>query len=113
MKSLLAIFALSLSTAWTREKPLNILLITADDLGYEAMDFLGGSLAKVTPNLSLLAKESLSFQLSQPGHHRHRPLRSQFRMLRLQQTPQGHSHRFHYLPKKRLPRRLRLLPNLF
>ena len=62
MKSLLAIFALSLSTAWTREKPLNILLITADDLGYEAMDFLGGSLAKVTPNLSLLAKESLSFQ---------------------------------------------------
>jgi len=40
----------------------NILLITADDLGYEAMDFLGGEVADVTPNLSRLARESLSFQ---------------------------------------------------
>jgi N-sulfoglucosamine sulfohydrolase len=40
----------------------NILLITADDLGYEAIDFLGGELKGVTPNLSKLASESLSFQ---------------------------------------------------
>jgi N-sulfoglucosamine sulfohydrolase len=44
------------------EKPLNILLITADDLGYEALDFLGGEVAGVTPNLSQFASQSLSFQ---------------------------------------------------
>jgi len=45
--------------------PTNILLITADDLGYEAIEFLGGKVAGVTPNLSKLADESLSFEL---GH---------------------------------------------
>jgi hypothetical protein len=44
------------------EPPLNVLLITADDLGYEAMDFLDGKVPGVTPNLSKLAAESLSFQ---------------------------------------------------
>ena len=44
------------------EAPLNILLITADDLGYEAMDFLDGKVPGVTPNLSKLASQSLSFQ---------------------------------------------------
>lgn len=47
------------------KSPVNILLITADDLGYEAMDFLGGKIPDVTPNLSRLAKQSLSFEL---GH---------------------------------------------
>ena len=44
------------------ESPLNVLLITADDLGYEAMDFLDGKVPGVTPNLSKLAAEGLSFQ---------------------------------------------------
>ena len=44
------------------EPPLNVLLITADDLGYEAVDFLGGKVSGVTPNISKLASESLSFQ---------------------------------------------------
>lgn len=42
--------------------PTNILLITADDLGYETMDFLGSKVRDVTPNISRLAEESLSFQ---------------------------------------------------
>lgn len=42
--------------------PTNVLLITADDLGYEAMEFLGGKVADVTPKLSKLADESLSFE---------------------------------------------------
>jgi len=55
---------LPLVQAWSKA-PTNVLLITADDLGYEALDFLGGKVANVTPNLSRLAKESLSFEL---GH---------------------------------------------
>ena len=44
------------------EPPLNILLITADDLGYEAVDFLHGKVPGVMPHLDKLAAESLSFQ---------------------------------------------------
>lgn len=65
MKSLLIFFTLILLSCGfsiAEEKRLNILLITADDLGYEAMDFLGGEVAGVTPNLSKLASESLSFE---------------------------------------------------
>lgn len=58
----LTLIFLSLVPATAEEKPLNILLITADDLGYEALDFLGGTVADVTPNLSKLASESLSFK---------------------------------------------------
>jgi N-sulfoglucosamine sulfohydrolase len=43
----------------------NILLFTADDLGYETLDFLGGKVKDVTPNLSKFARENHSFQL---GH---------------------------------------------
>jgi hypothetical protein len=62
------------------EPPLNVLLITADDIGYEAMDFLDGKVPGVTPNLSKLASESLSFPTwfcerrdlrSEPQHYRH------------------------------------------
>ena len=42
--------------------PTNILLITADDLGYEALDFLGGEVDGVTPNLSRFARENMSFR---------------------------------------------------
>jgi len=44
------------------EPPLNILLITADDLGYEPMKVLDGTVPGVTPNLDKLATEGISFQ---------------------------------------------------
>ena len=48
------------------EQPLNVLLITADDMGYEAADFLqgqgAGKVAGVTPNLDKFATRSLCFQ---------------------------------------------------
>lgn len=44
------------------ESRTNVLLITADDLGHEAVDFLGGRVPGVTPNLTRLAAESLSFE---------------------------------------------------
>jgi N-sulfoglucosamine sulfohydrolase len=60
--SLLTALLLPSLAAQAAEPPLNVLLITADDLGYEAMDFLDGKVPGVTPNLSKLASESLSFQ---------------------------------------------------
>lgn len=64
MKPFLVLLAslLSLATLHAAERPLNVLLITADDLGYEAMDFLEGKVPGVTPNLSTLAAEGLSFR---------------------------------------------------
>ena len=59
---LAALLLSSLASLRAAEPPLNILLITADDLGNEVMDFLGGKVANVTPNLSKLATQSLSFQ---------------------------------------------------
>ena len=41
---------------------LNVLLITADDLGYEAINYLGGGVPDVTPNLNRLASQSMSFK---------------------------------------------------
>ena len=52
----------SLATLRAAEPRLNVLLITADDLGYEALDFLGSKVPGVTPNLDKLASQSLSFQ---------------------------------------------------
>jgi N-sulfoglucosamine sulfohydrolase len=64
MKPFLVLFAslLPLATTDTAEPPLNVLLITADDLGYEAIGFLDGKVPGVTPNLNKLASEGLSFQ---------------------------------------------------
>jgi N-sulfoglucosamine sulfohydrolase len=64
MKLFLILVASLLSCAvlHAAEPPLNVLLITADDLGYEAMDFLDGKVPGVTPNLSRLAAQGLSFQ---------------------------------------------------
>ena len=45
---LVAILASALpTTLHAAEPPLNVLLITADDLGYEAMDFLDGKVVTV------------------------------------------------------------------
>ena len=46
----------------TQPDRLNVLLITADDLGYEAVTYLGGKVPDVTPNLNRLASQSISFQ---------------------------------------------------
>ncbi|MEI6461916.1 MAG: sulfatase, partial [Verrucomicrobiota bacterium] len=56
---LAALLLSSLASLRAAEPPLNILLITADDLGNEVMDFLDGKVANVTPNLSKLATQSL------------------------------------------------------
>jgi len=57
--------ALLFAPLQAEKKPVNILLITADDLGHEALPFLGGSPKDITPNLSKLATQGLSF------HHAH------------------------------------------
>ena len=62
---LLALLFIASLLSAKQTPPTNVLLITADDLGYEAMDFLGGKIANVTPNLSQFAKENHSFEL---GH---------------------------------------------
>ncbi|MFT5125958.1 MAG: N-sulfoglucosamine sulfohydrolase [Kiritimatiellia bacterium] len=64
VKNLILALTLYLGSAFAKA-PANILLITADDLGYEAIDFLGGKIPNVTPHLSQFAKESMSFEL---GH---------------------------------------------
>ena len=58
-------FALLVSPLFAEKKPVNILLITADDLGYEVLPFLGGSPKDIVPNLSKLASEGMNF------HHAH------------------------------------------
>lgn len=42
-------------------KPLNILLITADDLGYEAVNSFGRKIPVLTPQLDKFAKEGVQF----------------------------------------------------
>ncbi len=61
MKTTLLFLTLLLTHLGAKEKPTNILLITADDLGYEVLPFLGGSPKDITPNLSKLATEGVSF----------------------------------------------------
>ena len=58
----IAVMLVTLDVLHAAEKPLNVLLITADDLGYEAVDFLQGKVPGVMPHLDKLASESLSFQ---------------------------------------------------
>ena len=59
---LTALLLAPLTALRAAEQPLNVLLITADDLGYEAADFLQGKVPGVMPHLDKLASESLSFQ---------------------------------------------------
>jgi len=60
--TLTALLLASLAALHAAEPPLNVLLITADDLGYEAVDFLQGKVPGVMPHLDKLASEGLSFQ---------------------------------------------------
>jgi len=61
MKTIAIILALLLTQLGAKDKPTSILLITADDLGYEVLPFLGGSTKDLSPNLSKLASEGMSF----------------------------------------------------
>jgi N-sulfoglucosamine sulfohydrolase len=57
--------AIASGHAHAEESPatkLNVLLITADDLGYEAVDFLHAEVPEVMPHLDKFADEALSFQ---------------------------------------------------
>ena len=64
LRALFACFLIVSASPLAAETRTNILLITADDLGYEAVDFLGGEVPGVTPNLNRLAAQSLSFQFA-------------------------------------------------
>lgn len=61
MKSITILLALLFAPLLAKDKPINVLLITADDLGYEVLPFLGGTPKDITPNLSRLATEGMSF----------------------------------------------------
>lgn len=62
MKSLLiALYGFLISQPVIAAERPNILLITADDLGYEVLPFLGGGPGDLTPNLSKLATQGMSF----------------------------------------------------
>lgn len=47
--------------AQNKEKPLNILLITADDLGYEAVNSFGRNIPDLTPQMDKFANEGVQF----------------------------------------------------
>ena len=51
----------SISCEHNKDKPLNILLITADDLGYEAVNSFGRDIPNLTPQLDKFANEGVQF----------------------------------------------------
>jgi N-sulfoglucosamine sulfohydrolase len=57
--ALIAVALLSVSAARAAESPLNVLLITADDMNFDAPGFAGSAVPDITPNLDRLAREGL------------------------------------------------------
>jgi len=57
----LALFVQGHSEAAGTEPPLNILLLTADDMNYDTPGFTGGKVPEITPNLDRLASEGMWF----------------------------------------------------
>lgn len=53
--------AFNLLVAQTKDKPLNILLITADDLGYEAVNSFSRNIPDLTPQMDQFANEGVQF----------------------------------------------------
>jgi N-sulfoglucosamine sulfohydrolase len=53
---------LSSSLVFADQNRLNVLLIVADDLSYDSLEFAGGVAPDVTPNLDQLYRESISFK---------------------------------------------------
>ena len=56
---ILLVFSLSIFPAVA--KPVNVVLITADDLGYESVASLGNSIPDLTPNLDTFADQGVQF----------------------------------------------------
>src|SRR5206468_8365568 len=52
---------LASAAAPAADRPLNILLITADDMNYDTPGCTGNKTADITPNLDRLAKEGVRF----------------------------------------------------
>jgi N-sulfoglucosamine sulfohydrolase len=50
------------ASASAKEKPLNVLLLTADDLHCESLGCFGGKIADLMPNLDRLAAEGMRFE---------------------------------------------------
>jgi len=59
---LICLISVTLTWAAKPDTPTNILLITADDLGHEAVNCLGGKVPDVTPNMDRLASQGMSFR---------------------------------------------------
>ncbi|MFT6179595.1 MAG: N-sulfoglucosamine sulfohydrolase [Akkermansiaceae bacterium] len=57
----LTLISLLPSLLFAKAPPLNILLFTADDLGHEQLDFHGGGVPEVTPNLSKFSANNHTF----------------------------------------------------
>ncbi|MBT5186890.1 MAG: sulfatase-like hydrolase/transferase [Kordiimonadaceae bacterium] len=57
----LNLFSLLFSQSTAQENPLNILLITADDLSWNTVGAYGGTVDDITPNIDQLAAEGLRF----------------------------------------------------
>ena len=58
---LLAFCPFSLFSRTSKDKPLNVLLITADDLNYSSVGYMGCQVPEITPNLDRLASEGVVF----------------------------------------------------
>ena len=58
---LLGLFSLLFSQSFAQENPLNILLITADDLNWNSVGAYGGPVDDITPNIDQLAAEGVRF----------------------------------------------------
>ncbi|MEC3905721.1 sulfatase [Tamlana sp. 2201CG12-4] len=55
------LFITGLVSCQNKEKPLNVVLITADDLGYEAVNSFGRDIPDITPQMDAFAKEGVQF----------------------------------------------------
>jgi N-sulfoglucosamine sulfohydrolase len=63
------------STLFGADKPPNIMMITVDDLNYDAISWLGGQIEGLTPNIERLASQGLKFTRAYNTHSRCSPSR--------------------------------------
>ena len=67
--SLLAAGCLAASTlAMAESASVNVMLITADDLGYEAWSLFDSELPNLTPNMDRFAKKGMQFAHGHVNH---------------------------------------------
>jgi len=63
------------STVTGSQTPPNILLITVDDMNYDAITWLGGQIEGLTPNIDRLASQGMRFTQAYNTHSRCSPSR--------------------------------------